>query len=96
MVEVPEVFRKHRSRCLSLMVRASPERGGRAGSNGAKRTKGSKRDRAMDTRGEKTAKAAREHGIELHVVTLEAKRGFVLNPRRGVVERFLYPVHALP
>ncbi len=38
--------------------------------------------------GEKPAQAAREHGIELAVVRLpEAKRGFVLLPRRWVVER---------
>ena len=38
--------------------------------------------------GEKPAKAAREHGIELEVVKLpEVKRGFVLLPRRWVVER---------
>ena len=38
--------------------------------------------------GEKLAKAARTHGIELEVVKLqEAKRGFVLLPRRWVVER---------
>ena len=38
--------------------------------------------------GEKPAKSAREHGIELEVVRLpEAKRGFVLLPRRWVVER---------
>lgn len=38
--------------------------------------------------GEKPAKAAAEHGIELEVVKLpEAKRGFVLLPRRWVVER---------
>ena len=38
--------------------------------------------------GEKSAEAAREHGIELEVVKLpEAKRGFVLLPRRWVVER---------
>ncbi|WP_431310439.1 transposase, partial [Methylobacterium gnaphalii] len=38
--------------------------------------------------GEKPAKAARAHGIELEVVRLpEAKRGFVLLPRRWVVER---------
>jgi transposase len=38
--------------------------------------------------GGKSAKAAREHGIELEVVKLpEAKRGFVLLPRRWVVER---------
>jgi transposase len=38
--------------------------------------------------GEKPAAAAREHGIELEVVKLpEAKRGFVLLPRRWVVVR---------
>ncbi len=38
--------------------------------------------------GERAAAAARQHGIELDVVRLpEAKRGFVLLPRRWVVER---------
>ena len=38
--------------------------------------------------GEKPAAAARKHGIDLEVVKLpEAKRGFVLLPRRWVVER---------
>ena len=38
--------------------------------------------------GEKAAGAARAQGIALHVVKLpEAKRGFVLLPRRWVVER---------
>src|SRR5207302_4148703 len=38
--------------------------------------------------GDDTADAAREHGITLEVVKLpEAKRGFVLLPRRWVVER---------
>ncbi len=38
--------------------------------------------------GERAAAAAREHGIELAVVKLpEAKRGFVLLPRRWVAER---------
>lgn len=38
--------------------------------------------------GERTAAAAAAHGIELNVVKLpEAKRGFVLLPRRWVVER---------
>jgi transposase len=38
--------------------------------------------------GEKAAEAARTQGIELYVVKLpEAKRGFVLLPRRWVVER---------
>ena len=38
--------------------------------------------------GQKAAAAAAKHGIELEVVKLaEAKRGFVLLPRRWVVER---------
>lgn len=38
--------------------------------------------------GERPAQAAREHGIELEVIKLdEAKRGFILLPRRWVVER---------
>jgi len=38
--------------------------------------------------GEKTAEDARDHGIRLEVVKLpEAKRGFVLLPRRWLVER---------
>jgi transposase len=38
--------------------------------------------------GEETAQAAQAHGIQLEVVKLsEAKRGFVLLPRRWVVER---------
>jgi transposase len=38
--------------------------------------------------GKETAEAAAEHGIQLEVVKLpEAKRGFVLLPRRWVVER---------
>ena len=38
--------------------------------------------------GEKAAEAAQEHGIQLEVVKLpEAKKGFVLLPRRWVVER---------
>ena len=40
--------------------------------------------------GEKAAAAARSEGIALHVVRLpEAKRGFVLLPRRWIVERSL-------
>ncbi len=43
--------------------------------------------------GEETAEAARDHGIELEVVKLsEAKRGFVLLPRRWVVERLRHDV----
>ena len=116
----------------SRTLRSSPERGERAGYDGAKRKKGSKLHLAVDTlghllalhvtpadaddraqvgylakavqaatgdsvnlayvdqgyTGEKPARAAREHGIELAVVKLpEAKRGFVLLPRRWVVER---------
>ena len=38
--------------------------------------------------GERAAEAAKTHGIELEVVKLpEAKKGFVLLPRRWVVER---------
>jgi transposase len=38
--------------------------------------------------GERAASAARSHGIELEVVKLpEAKKGFVLLPRRRVIER---------
>ena len=38
--------------------------------------------------GDTAANEAGEHGVELHVVKLpEAKRGFVLLPRRWVVER---------
>lgn len=38
--------------------------------------------------GERPAQAAREHGIELEVIKLDdAKRGFILLPRRWVVER---------
>jgi transposase len=116
----------------SRTLRSSPESGGRGGYDGAKRKKGSKLHRAVDTlghllalhatpadaddraevgrlaeavqaatggsvdlayvdqgySGEKPAEAAREQGIELEVVKLpEAKRGFVLLPRRWVVER---------
>ena len=116
----------------SRTMRSSPESGGRAGYDGAKRQKGSKLHAAVDTLGhllalhvtpadaqdraqvghlaaavqEATgetvelayvdqgytgaapAEAARANGIALHVVrTPEAKRGFVLLPRRWVVER---------
>lgn len=47
--------------------------------------------------GERAAKAAAEHGISLEVVKLlEAKRGFVLLPRRWVVERSFAWAHPLP
>jgi transposase len=116
----------------SRTLRSTPESGGRAGYDGAKRKKGSKLHLAVDTlghllalhvtaadaddraevgrmakaiqaatdetvelvfvdqgyQGEKPAAAAAEHGIKLEVVKLpEAKRGFILLPRRWVVER---------
>lgn len=43
--------------------------------------------------GEDAAEAAQEHGIQLEVVKLPgAKRGFVLLPRRWVVERLRHEV----
>jgi transposase len=116
----------------SRTMRSTPESGGRAGYDGAKRQKGSKLHAAVDTlghllalhvtpgdaqdraqvgqlaaavqeatgetvelafvdqgyTGSAPAEAARANGIVLHVVrTPEAKRGFVLLPRRWVVER---------
>src|SRR5262252_6752117 len=116
----------------SRTLQSTPESGGRAGYDGAKRRKGSKVHLAVDTlghllamcvtaadeqdraqvaelaervqaetgetveiayvdqgyTGENAADAAAEHGIQLEVVKLpEAKRGFVLLPRRWVVER---------
>jgi transposase len=116
----------------SRTLQSTPESGGRAGYDGAKRRKGSKTHMAVDTlghllalhvtaadeqdrqqvatlaeqvqaatgesvelafvdqgyTGERPADDARRHGIELSVVKLpEAKRGFVLLPRRWVVER---------
>jgi transposase len=113
-------------------VPSTPESGGRAGSDGYKRRKGSKVHRAVDTlghlparhvtpaneqerdqvavwtaevqevtsesvelayvdrgsTGEEPAAAAAAHGIRLQVVKRpEAKKGFVLLPRRWVVER---------
>ena len=42
------------------------------------------------TPGEKSADAAKKHGIELRVVKLpDVKRGFVLLPKRWIVERTL-------
>jgi transposase len=115
-------------------LQSSPESGGRAGYDGAKRRKGSKVHVAVDTlghllallitpaneqeraqvaalaeqvqdatgeavevafvdqgyTGEQAAEDAAAHGIQLEVVKLpEAKRGFVLLPRRWVVERSL-------
>lgn len=116
----------------SRTLQSTPERGARAGYDGAKRKKGSKVHIAVDTlghllalrvtpaneqdreqvgalaqavqkatdesvelayvdqgyTGEKPAQAAEQQGIQLEVVKLsEAKRGFVLLPRRWVVER---------
>jgi transposase len=116
----------------SRTLRSTPESGGRAGYDGAKRKRGSKLHLAVDTLGHllalhvtpadaddraevgrlaeavqaatgesvdlayvdhgylgaRPAEAARAHGIQLEVVRLpEAKRGFVLLPRRWVVER---------
>jgi transposase len=116
----------------SRTLQSTPESGGRAGYDGAKRKRGSKVHLAVDTlghllalyvtpadlqdravvdeltaavqeetgdhvtlayvdqgyTGEATADAAAAHGITLEVVKLpEAKRGFVLLPRRWVVER---------
>lgn len=116
----------------SRTLQSTPESGGRAGYDGAKRRKGSKVHAAVDTlghllalrvtpaneqdraqvgklagdvqaatgesveiayvdqgyTGEKAAAAAQRKGIELSVVKLpHAKRGFVLLPRRWVVER---------
>src|SRR5262249_816917 len=116
----------------SRTLQSTPESGGRAGYDGAKRRKGSKVHLAVDTlghllalcvtatdeqdraqvsepakraqeetgqtveiayvdqgyTGENAADAAEEHGIKLEVVKLPtAKRGFVLLPRRWVIER---------
>src|SRR5829696_5712783 len=116
----------------SRTMQATPESGGRAGYDGAKRKKGSKVHIGVDTlghllalcvtpanqqdraqveelakqvqevtgdnvqiayvdagyTGEAAAEAAAEEGIRLEVVKLPgAKRGFVLLPRRWVVER---------
>jgi transposase len=113
-------------------LQSTPESGGRAGFDGAKKKKGSKVHLAVDTlghllalkvtaaneqeraqvaevaaqvqevtggtveigfvdqgyTGENAAQQAREQGIQLEVVKhTEAKRGFVLLPRRWVVER---------
>jgi transposase len=115
----------------SRTLRSTPESGGRAGYDGAKRQKGSKLHAAVDTLGHLLAlhvtpadaqdraqvgqlaaavqevtgeavdlafvdqgytgavpaEAARANGIALHVVrTPEAKLGFVLLPRRWVIE----------
>jgi transposase len=116
----------------SRTLQSTPESGGRAGFDGAKKRKGSKVHAAVDTlghllalqvtpaneqdraqvgalaqavqeatgenvelayvdqgyTGEKPAAAAQEHGLRLEVVKHhEAKYGFVLLPKRWVVER---------
>src|SRR5271170_5088666 len=116
----------------SRTLQSTPESGGRAGYDGAKRKKGSKIHVAVDTlghllalhvtaaneqdraqvgklakavqeitqqsvelayvdqgyTGEAAREAAAKHGIQLEVVKhTQAKRGFVLLPRRWVVER---------
>jgi transposase len=116
----------------SRTLQSTPESGGRAGYDGAKRRKGSKVHAAVDTlghllallvtpaneqdraqvgelaqavqditgesvelafvdqgyTGDAAAQEAQAHGIQLEVVKLpQAKRGFVLLPRRWVVER---------
>ncbi len=116
----------------SRTVQSTPESGGHAGYDGAKRRKGSKVHIAVDTlghllallvtpaneqdrdqvgelakavqevtgqavelafvdqgyTGDGPAQAAKEQGMQLEVIKLpEAKRGFVLLPRRWVVER---------
>jgi transposase len=116
----------------SRTLQSSPESGGRAGYDGAKRKKGSKTHVAVDTlghllavlvtpanaqdraqvadlaqqvqaltgqhvevafvdqgyTGDETEQGAADHGLRLEVVKLpEAKPGFVLLPRRWVVER---------
>jgi transposase len=116
----------------SRTLQSTPESGGRAGYDGAKKRQGSKVHAAVDTLGHllalkvtaanaqdreqvgalaqavqqatgaqvqlayvdqgdtgaRAAHAAQEQGIQLEVVKLqEAKRGFVLLPRRWVVER---------
>jgi len=116
----------------SRTLQSTPESGGRAGFDGAKKRKGSKVHAAVDTlghllalkvtpaneqdraqvgdlaqalqaatgesvelayvdqgyTGEKPAAAAQQHGLRLEVVKHhEAKRGFILLPRRWVVER---------
>lgn len=116
----------------SRTLQSSPESGGRAGYDGAKRKKGSKTHIAVDTlghllalyvtpaneqdraqveelahqvqeatdqsvevafvdqgyTGDEPAEAAQAEGMRLEVIKLpEAKKGFVLLPRRWVVER---------
>ena len=78
--------------CLdSWTLQSTPESGARGGYDGARRRKGSKVHAAVDTLGHLLAlhvTAAEKHGVRLEVVKhTEVKRGFVLLPRRWVVER---------
>lgn len=67
-------------------LQSTCESGPRAGYDGYKRKKGSKVHMAVDTLG--YLLAAQAEGIDLQVIKLpEAKKGFVLLPRRWVVER---------
>jgi len=86
----------------SRTLPSTPESGHRGGYDGAKRRRGREVHVAVDTLGhllalvvtlaevgdgERAAEAARGEGVELVVVRLpEARRGFVLLPRRWVVE----------
>ena len=85
----------------SRTLQSTPESGARAGYDGAKRRKGSKVHIQQVTgnnvelayvdqgyTGPNAAEAAQQHGLRLEVIKhTEAKRGFVLLPRRWVVER---------
>ena len=72
----------------SRTSQSTPESGHRAGYDGAKRKNGSKVHLAIDTLGDQPARDAAAQGIALEVVKLpKAKRGFVVLPRRWVVER---------
>ncbi len=83
----------------SRTLQSTPESGARAGWDGAKRKKGAKVHLAVDTLGQLLAvqvtpanaqdrdQVAADQGIDLAVVKLpHAKRGFVLLPRRWVIE----------
>ena len=83
----------------SRTIQSTPESGARAGFDGHKKRKGSKVHVAVEEpvhiafvdqgyTGENPAMAAAQAGIHLEVVKHhQAKRGFVLLPRRWVVER---------
>src|SRR6266568_3676474 len=76
-------------------LQSTPESGARAGYDGHKKKKGSKTHVSVELAyvdqgytGQDAAAAAETHGIRLEVVKhTQAKRGFVLLPRRWVVER---------